>query len=368
MKKIHALLLTLIISLSVLLTGCGYQYKELNLRANYDKSLQGTTLTVYNWGEYISDGADGTIDVNKEFEKLTGIKVKYLTFESNETMYSQIKSGGISYDIIIPSDYMIERLRNENMLSKIDTSKLSNYDLIEDKYKNLFFDPNNEYSVPYNVGLVGIIYNEKLTGKDIKHSWDVLWDEKYKDMALNFSNPRDAFMTAQMLLGQDLNTLNKADWDAAAELLKQGKSNLQSYVMDEIFGKMETGEASVAPYYAGDYLTMLDTNPDLRFFYPQEGTNIFVDSVCIPKNAKNYDAAIKYINFLLEPDISTANAECLGYASPNTAVINNKDYCYYQNEILYPDESTLPKVQYYHDIDNEIRTYYETLWTKVKAY
>ena len=368
MKKFYALLLTLIVFLSVLLTGCGYQYKELNLRANYDKSLQGTTLTVYNWGEYISDGSDGTIDVNKEFEKLTGIKVKYLTFESNETMYSQIKSGGISYDIIIPSDYMIERLKNENMLSKIDTSKLSNYDLIEDKYKNLFFDPNNEYSVPYNVGLVGIIYNEKLTGKDIKHSWDVLWDEKYKDMALNFSNPRDAFMTAQILLGQDLNTLNKADWDAAAELLKQGKSNLQSYVMDEIFGKMETGEASVAPYYAGDYLTMLDTNPDLRFFYLEEGTNIFVDSVCIPKNAKNYDAAIQYINFLLEPDISTANAEYLGYASPNTAVINNEDYCYYQNEILYPDESTLPKVQYYHDIDSEIRTYYETLWTKVKAY
>ena len=368
MKKFYALLLTLIISLSVLLTGCGYQYKELNLRANYDKSLQGTTLTVYNWGEYISDGSDGTIDVNKEFEKLTGIKVKYLTFESNETMYSQIKSGGISYDIIIPSDYMIERLKNENMLSKIDTSKLSNYDLIEDKYKNLFFDPNNEYSVPYNVGLVGIIYNEKLTGKDIKHSWDVLWDEKYKDMALNFSNPRDAFMTAQMLLGQDLNTLNKADWDAAAELLKKGKANLQSYVMDEIFGKMETGEAAVAPYYAGDYLTMLETNPDLRFFYPEEGTNIFVDSICIPKNAKNYDAAVMYINFLLEPDISTANAEYLGYASPNTAVINNKDYCYYQNEILYPDESTLPKVQYYHDIDSDIRTYYETLWTKVKAY
>ena len=180
MKKFYALLLTLIVFLSVLLTGCGYQYKELNLRANYDKSLQRTTLTVYNWGEYISDGSDGTIDVNKEFEKLTGIKVKYLTFESNETMYSQIKSGGISYDIIIPSDYMIERLKNENMLSKIDTSKLSNYDLIEDKYKNLFFDPNNEYSVPYNVGLVGIIYNEKLTGKEKKELSDE--EKEYKSM------------------------------------------------------------------------------------------------------------------------------------------------------------------------------------------
>lgn len=368
MKKYLALILALTLTLSALLTGCGYEYKELNLRGTYEKSLEGTTLTVYNWGEYISDGADGSIDVNKEFEKLTGIKVKYLTFESNETMYSQIKSGGISYDIIIPSDYMIERLKNEDMLEKIDTSKLSNYDLIDDSYKNLFFDENNEYSVPYNVGLVGIIYNEKLTGSDIEHSWKVLWDEKYKDMALNFNNPRDAFMTAQMILGQDLNTLNKSDWDAAADLLKKGKANLQSYVMDEIYAKMETGEASVAPYYAGDYLTMLESNEDLRFFYPEEGTNIFVDSICIPKNAKNYEAALMYINFLLEPDISTANAEYIGYASPNTSVINNEDYCYYQNKILYPDQADMPKVQYYHDIDSEVRTYYETLWSEVKLY
>ena len=368
MKKYIALVCALAAALSVLLTGCGYEYKDLELRAEYDKSLEGTTLTVYNWGEYISDGADDTVDVNKEFEKLTGIKVDYIEFVSNETMYSQLVSGGINYDIIIPSDYMIERLIKEDMLQTIDTSKISNYDLIADEYKKLFFDPEDQYSVPYNVGLVGIIYNEKLTGSDIDHSWKVLWDEKYKDMALDFNNPRDAFMTAQMILGQDVHTLNKAVWDAAADLLKEGKANLQSYVMDEIYGKMETGEASVAPYYAGDYLTMYDTNEDLRFFYPEEGTNIFVDSICIPKNAKNYEAALMYINFLLEPDIATANAEYIGYASPNTAVINNEDYCYYQNEILYPDEADLPKVQYYHDIDEEIRTYYETLWSEVKLY
>ena len=368
MKKYIALVCALAAALYVLLTGCGYEYKDLELSAEYDKSLEGTTLTVYNWGEYISKGEDDTVDVNKEFEKYTGIKVDYIEFVSNETMYSQLVSGGISYDIIIPSDYMIQRLISENLLSKIDMSKITNYDLIADDYKNLYFDENNEYSVPYNVGLVGIIYNEKLTGSDIEHSWKVLWDEKYKDMALNFDNPRDAFMTAQMILGQDVNTLNKADWDAAADLLKEGKANLQSYVMDEIYGKMETGEASVAPYYAGDYLTMYDTNEDLRFFYPEEGTNIFVDSICIPKNAKNYEAALMYINFLLEPDIATANAEYIGYASPNTAVINNEDYCYYQNEILYPDEADLPKVQYYHDIDEEIRTYYETLWSEVKLY
>ena len=368
MKKTVALIITLVITLSAALTGCGYKYKEINLRASFDQSLKGTTLTVYNWGEYISDGEDDSMDVNKEFEKLTGIKVKYLNYVSNETMYSQLKSGGVNYDVIIPSDYMIERLKDEDMLQKIDISKISNYDLIDEKYKGLFFDENEEYSVPYNVGMVGIIYNEELTGKSIEHSWEVLWDKKYKDMALNFDNSRDAFMTAQMILGQDLNTENKADWDAAADLLKKGKKNLQSYVMDEIFSKMETGEASVAPYYAGDYLTMLESNKSLKFFYPEEGTNIFVDSVCVPKNAKNVKAALMYINFLLEPDVATANAEYLGYASPNTAVVNNKDYCYYQNKILYPDEKDMPKVQYYHDINSDIRSYYETLWSEIKLY
>ena len=350
------------------LSGCGYQYADLNLRASYDTDLAGTELTVYNWGEYISDGGEGSVDVNKEFEKLTGIKVNYLTFESNETMYSQIKSGGVNYDIIIPSDYMIQRLIREDMLQTVELSSITNYDLIEPQYKNLYFDPDNQYSIPYNVGLVGVIYNPKLIGTDVEHSWKALWDERYKDMVLTFNNPRDAFMTAQFLLGQDLNSLNKADWDAAADLLKQQKSILQSYVMDEIFGKMETGEAAIAPYYAGDYLIMKENNPGLAFFYPEEGTNIFVDSICIPKNAKHVDAALRYINFLLEPDIAKANAEYIGYASPNTSVIENPDYLYYQNKILYPDEADMPKVQYYYDIDESIRSYYETLWSEVKLY
>lgn len=189
MKKKIALLAAFTMIISSVFTGCGYNYAELELRGKYTKDYAGTELNVYNWGEYISDGSDNSIDVNKEFEKLTGIKVNYTTFESNETMYSQLKSGGVTYDIIIPSDYMIERLIKEDMLKKIDTSSLSNYDLIEDKYKGLFFDENEEYSVPYNVGLVGIIYN-KTMAKDIEHSWNVLWDSKYKDMALNFNNPR----------------------------------------------------------------------------------------------------------------------------------------------------------------------------------
>lgn len=365
MKKLLSLLLCAVLCLC--LCSCAYDYTEFDPRKDYSSDLSGTTLTVYNWGEYISDGSDDSIDVNKEFERLTGIKVNYLTFESNETMYSQVKNGGVNYDIVIPSDYMIERLINEDMLAEIDTSKLENYDLIDSKYKNLYFDPENKYSVPYNVGMVGIIYNSAHIS-DIEHSWKVLWDKQYKNMALNFNNPRDAFMTAQCILGQDLNSTNKKDWDKAAKLLMEGKDNLQAYVMDEVYGKMETGEASIAPYYAGDYLTMLDTNPDLKFFYPKEGTNIFVDSACILKNAKNKEAAMLYIDFLMEPEIATANADYIGYASPNTAVVNNPDYYYYGNEILYPAEEDMPKVQYYHDIDSDIRRYYEILWIDVKLY
>ncbi len=368
MKKIISLSLCIVMLFSLCACDYSYKYFDLELEGKYNKSLEGTSITVYNWGEYISDGSDEMINVNKEFERLTGIEVNYLMFESNETMYSQIKSGGINYDIIIPSDYMVQRLIKEGELKKIDTSKLSNYHYIDEKYKNIYFDPNNEYSIPYSVGMVGIIYNTAQLGKEIEHTWNVLWDEKYKDKVLNFNNPRDAFMTAQMLLGQDINSTDKKDWDKAAELLKKGKDNLQSYVMDEVYGKMETGEAAIAPYYAGDYLTMLDVNEDLAFFYPEEGTNVFVDSVCIPKSCQNYEGALMYINFLLEPQISTANAEYIGYASPNTAVVNNPDYYYYQNEILYPQDKDIPKVQYYHDIEDEIRIYYEMLWCDVKLY
>lgn len=364
-KKILAVLISVCLCLS--LCGCGYEYAELDLVSDYTRALAGTELNVYNWGEYISDGSDGSVDVNREFERITGIKVNYTTFESNETMYSQLKNGGVSYDIIIPSDYMISRLKSENMLENVDTSSIPNYKYIDDSYKGLYFDKDECFSVPYNVGLVGIIYNSALIDEP-EHSWKSLWDEKYAGMSLNFNNPRDGFMTAQKILGYSVNSTNLKEWDAAAELLKKGKSVLQSYVMDEIYGKLETGEAAIGPYYAGDFLVMQDINEDLRFFYPKEGTNIFVDSVCIPKCVKNYEAAMLYINFLLEPDIALANAEYIGYASPNSAVIENPDYCYYKNEILYPDDSEIENCEYYYDIDENVRMHYENLWLDLKLY
>ena len=369
MKKIVSLFLVLIFTITCL-SGCGYEYKldATSLLADYAyPELVGTTLNIYNWGEYISDGSEDAIDVVREFEALTGIKVNYSTFDSNESMYSLIKYGGVSYDIIFPSDYMIERLRNENMLQKIDYSKLTNYNLISEEYKGLYYDPHNEYTVPYSVGMVGLIYNTTIV-KETPDSWSIMWDEKYKDDILTFNNPRDTFAIAQFLLGQDLNTNNPDDWKAAADKLKEQKSVLQAYVMDEVYNKMESGSAAIAPYYAGDYLSMVENNEDLAFVYPKEGVNIFVDAACIPKNASNVEAAHLFINFLLEPEIALANAEFICYASPNTAVTENPEYSYYKDEILYPENDKKPKTQYFRDMSKETREYYDRLWQEVKLY
>lgn len=342
------------------------KYSELfsNLSGTYTTDLAGTELNVFNWGKYISDGDEDTLDVIDAFENLTGIDVNYDNFDSNESMYSKLKSGAVSYDIIIPSDYMIERMKNENMLVKLDMEQIPNFSYIDDRYKGLYYDENDEYSVAYNAGTVGLIYDSTMVDEEVD-SWTIMWDEKYKDNILTFNNPRDCFAIAQLILGQDLNTENKSDWDAAAELLIQQNKLLQGRVMDEVFNKMGGGNAAMAPYYAGDYYTMLESNPNLVFAYPKEGFNIFVDAICVPTCVQNYDAAMMFINFLCEPEVALANAEYICYTSPNTEVANNPEYSFYQDEILYPSDEVTKNAQYFHDFDAEIRQYYESLWEKV---
>lgn len=342
------------------------KYSELfsNLSGTYTTDLAGTELNVFNWGEYISDGDEDTLDVIDAFENLTGIDVNYDNFDSNESMYSKLKSGAVSYDIIIPSDYMIERMKNENMLVKLDMEQIPNFSYIDDRYKGLYYDENDEYSVAYNAGTVGLIYDSTMVDEEVD-SWTIMWDEKYKDNILTFNNPRDCFAIAQLILGQDLNTENKSDWDAAAELLIRQNKLLQGRVMDEVFNKMGGGNAAMAPYYAGDYYTMLESNPNLVFAYPKEGFNIFVDAICVPTCVQNYDAAMMFINFLCEPEVALANAEYICYTSPNTEVANNPEYSFYQDEILYPSDEVTKNAQYFHDFDAEIRQYYESLWEKV---
>lgn len=365
MKRIVAVLLCVVL-LSACLFGCGKSdASTLKVEASYPRDYEGTVLNVYNWGQYISDGSEGSLNVNKEFEKLTGIKVNYAEYDSNESLYTKLKSGGAAYDIIIPSDYMIARLIREGMLQKFDVTALSNYKYIADEFKDLYFDPANEYSVPYQFCYVGLIYNTKMV-EGSPDSWGVMWDQKYAGNILNFNNSRDAFGVAQYYLGQDVNTNDKADWDAAFAKLKEQKPLIQSYVMDEVFNKMEGGNAAIAPYYSGDFLTMHDVNPDLAFVYPKEGSNASVDSVCIPASAANVEAAKLYINFLLEPEVALANAEAIYYGSPHTAVTSNPDYSLRGNEVIYPPEEITSKMQYFHNLDPETLAYINSLWNQLK--
>lgn len=316
-------------------------------------------VNVYNWGEYIDT------NLIAQFESETGIKVNYKTFESNEQMYSVIKQGGVSYDVIIPSDYMISRLISEDMLATIDYTNVPNYSLIEDSLKNMAYDPEGTYSVPYMWGTTGIIYDPTIVGE--VDSWSALFDEKDSGNILMFDNSRDAMGIALKYLGYSLNTTDKAQLDEAFELLKAQKPILQGYVMDQIFDKLESGEAAIGPYYAGDYLTMYQNNPNLKFCIPKEGANVFVDAMCILKNAENKANAEAFINFMTATENSAANAEFIGYTSPNKEVRNILDLDELTASVMYPDEAALAKSEAFINLPQETLDYYDELWIKLKS-
>ena len=367
MKRILSSLLMLVLLLSlvaVFLPSCG--------------GGDVIVLNVYNWGEYISDGSEGTLDVNTAFEEYyyetygQKIKVNYTTYASNEDMYAKLRSGSASYDIVIPSDYMIQRMIEEGMLEKLNFANIPNAQYVAPEYKGQYYDPQNEYSVPYTCGMVGIIYNVNMVDEEDIGSWDLLWNEKYTGKILQFNNARDAFGTAMYYQQMDVNTKDRADWEAALALLKEQKPIVQGYVMDEVFNKMKGESAAVAPYYAGDYLTMYDSNDSLAFYYPEEGTNIFVDAMCIPTGSRNKDAAEAYINFMLSEEIAVANAEYIGYASPNLLVRENEEYIEYMQDwhedamsILYYNAESVP-TQYYHVLDVDTQNIANELWEQLK--
>jgi spermidine/putrescine transport system substrate-binding protein len=348
-------------------------------------SSQGTiTLNVYNWGEYISDGSLGSFSTNEEFEKYyyekfgQKIKVNYTTYATNEDMYSKISSGaGGTYDIIIPSDYMIDKMASEGLLLEFDPSELENYKYVSEDFKGLYYDPENKYTVPYTYGVVGIIYNSTMVDEEdvADKSWGLLWNEKYSGKILQFNNPRDGLASAMYYQGIDINSTNKADWDKALNMLIKQKPLIQAYVSDEIFNKLISNSASIAPYYAGDYITMSDSNPDLSFYYPKEGTNVFVDAMCIPYNSKHPDIAKEYINFMLSEEVAVANAIYTGYASPNTLVKDNPDYIDEMGEeaieVLYGSgdiNANYPYDPYYHKYPTqELQDYTNGLWEELKT-
>ena len=301
MKKIIGLILCVCILFSFV--SCSDGSDDSN------KKYSGQTLTVCNWGEYIADGTEGYMDVIAEFEKRTGATVDYVTAESNETLYAKMKAGGEHYDIIFPSDYLAEKLIHENMLEEINFENIPNFSNIMDDFKNIHYDPENKYTVPYFWGTVGIIYNSDIVKEEVD-SWDILWSDKYPNQILMFDNPRDAFAIALNKLGYSMNTVSKDELIEAAEELKKQKFD---FVMDQFFQKMPTGNAAISVYYAGDYLAVAEENEALEFVRPESGTNIFNDVMCIPKGTKNKELAEVFINFMLETDVGLANAEFLGY-------------------------------------------------------
>ena len=338
-----------------LVVGCGFLV--------FNGQRHETVLNVYNWGMNIADGTDETMDIIAEFEKRTGIKVNYSTYESNEVLYSKLKNGGISVDVIIPSDYMIDRMIAEDMLLELNFDNIPNFSYVDEQFKNPAYDPENKYSVPYTWGTVGILYNTKYVDEADVTGWELLWNEKYAGKILMIDNSRDARGIAQYLLGYDVNTMDKEELQECADKLAEQRPLVQQYVMDQIYATMENEEAWIATYYAGDCMLMMEENEDLAFYLPEnQGFNLFTDAMCIPKCCEEKEAAELFIDFLCNPEISGANMDYICYASPISAAKEYMEDYLRESEVVYPSEEVLKRGTAYAYLSEEISRYVENLY------
>ena len=323
MKKIICLALAALIAVSTaILTGCG------------GSDTSRGEINVFNWGDYISLGEGGSMNVLDEFEKRTGIKVNYTTYETNEEMYNVLKGSNSSYDVIFPSDYMVSKLIKENMIQPLDFDNIPNFKNIMDKYKTTDYDPEGKYSVPFSWGVVALCYNKTMVDEK-PTSFSALWDEKYSGNM--------------------------------AEYLKEQKPLLKSYAMDKVFTEMEGSQSALAPYYAGDIAVMMSNNEELDYVLPEEGSNLFMDAMCIPNSSKNKALAEEFINFMLEPDVSKANIEYLGYSTPNQATFEILDEDIKNNKLIYPDDEYLDKCYKFTDIPSDLYDYMQDQFLKVQS-
>ena len=374
MKKIVALTLATAVAAGLFLSGCEMSETEFTDGSGSTGSSNGSSgqreVNVCSWGEYIDES------LFEKFEQETGITVNYTTVPSNEELYSQLELGGVNYDVIVPSDYMIARLIAEDRLQPLDYSKIPNYEKIGEQYKGLSFDPNNEYTVPYTWGTLGIIYNTTMVDEPIT-SWEVMFSDQYAGNILLIDNSRDAFGMALYYLGYDVNTTDEAQIREAYQLVADAKSRgvYAGQGMDEIFQIMEGGNLAIATYYAGDFLTMHDANPDLAFAIPEEGSNWFVDAMCILKDAENVDEAHEWINFIASTDANLANMDFIGYASPNTEALEAYPEYYEVTygepldmdlyEIMAAPDSVLKNCSMYENLPAETLALYNDLWIEL---
>ncbi len=356
MRKLACLLTA--VFLSTMLGGCG----------SWQSTDKTVTLNVYNWGEYIDDEI---LDVNALFEEETGIKINYKTFESNESMYTLLESGAAEYDVVIPSDYMIGKMIDEGMLAKLNFDNIPNYKYIDEAYKGLEYDPKNEYSVPYTWGTVGIFYNKKYVDEaDLAQGWDILWNEKYAGKIFMFDNARDSFAIALKKLGYSMNTTDPAHWQAAYEALAEQKPLVQGYFMDQVFQKMTNEEGWLAPYYSGDGANMItgdDGNENIGYFVPHQGTNLFVDAMCVLATTKHQAEAERYLDFMCRTDVATANAEYICYSTPHTEALAQLDPEVSGDPMFYPAQDVIDNTEVFITLDEPTQKLQKTLWIKLKC-
>ena len=318
------------------------------------------TLYVYNWGDYIDES------LIAEFEAETKMKVVYDTYATNEDMYVKMKSGGSTYDVIFPSDYMLTRMLEEDMLAKLDLLKIPNAQHIEERFRGLDYDPDNAYSVPYTWGTVGILYNTTMVD-EVVDSWDILWDPKYAKEILMLDSQRDSIAVALLKLGYSINTLDPHELEEAGELLKEQKPLVLAYVVDEGQDKMIAGEAALAVVWSGEATNARMENPDLAFAIPKEGTNVWFDVMAVPTDAKNKDGAMRFINFMNDPEIALRNAEYTGYATPNKAARDMLPREVAEDRSIYPEEEDLVDAEIFVNLGQTL-SIYDRIWTEVKAH
>lgn len=341
----------------LVLTGSGIYYGARNAYSS------DNTVVVYNWGEYIDP------DVIDEFEDETGIHVIYEEYETNEIMYPKIKSGAVAYDLVCPSDYMISKMIGNDMLQEIDMSRLSNIGNIGDIYLEMSeqFDPGNHYSVPYCFGTVGILYNKTMVHEPVD-SWKILWDSNFKDSILMQDSVRDAFMVALSYLGYSQNTTNISELKEAQQLLIAQKPLVQAYVIDQVRDKMIGNEAALGVIYSGEALYTQLENPNLEYVVPKEGSNFWIDSWVMPRNARHVENAYKFLDFLCRPDIALKNFEYITYPTPNTAARELiEDPAIRNSTTVFPDDETIRRCETYSYLGPDAEELYNTLWNQVKA-
>ena len=373
-KRVFAISMASLTAASALLSGCGASGNTgaSGTDSAASGSADGGELYVYNWGEYIDE------DVISQFEDETGITVVYDLFETNEEMYPVIEAGAVNYDVVCPSDYMIQKMRENDLLAELNFDNIPNIDQIDPAYMEMSqaFDPENKYSVPYCWGTVGILYNTKLLdelGVPAPTKWADLWDERLSGEILMQDSVRDAFMVALKKDGYSMNSESKDELEQAKQELIDQKPLVQAYVIDQVRDKMIGGEAAVGVIYSGEMLYIQDEvaslglDYDLEYVIPEEGTNLWLDSWVIPKNAKNKENAEKWIDFMCRPEIAKANFEYITYPTPNKGAFELLDEDMQNNKAVFPDIDSLKNSEVYKYLGDETDAVYNELWKEVKA-